>query len=246
MSHTSLEPLVTTIRERLAEVQEEIAAAAQRSGRAPQDIRLVAVTKTHPAVVLAAAQAVGIREIGENYLQEAESKFLELGWPETTNGPSPMVRHAIGHIQTNKVRTALRWFDVLETVDSLPLAQRVDRIAGEIGRTVTVLLQVNISRDSAKFGILPEDVAGVLSATANLAHIQVNGLMTIGRFDPDPEAARSDFAALRELRDRLREQAPSSIKLDELSMGMSHDFAVAIEEGATMVRVGSRLFGPRG
>lgn len=246
MDTLTLEALVMQLRERLAVVRDDIAAAAHRAGRTPDAIRLVAVTKTHPARWLRAAQLAGIAEIGENYLQEAEDKFRELDWPEAGTGVAPVLRHAIGHIQTNKVRTALRWFDVIETIDSLRLAERVDRIAAETNRIVPVLLQVNIGADPAKFGFCPENIAGILTELANLAHIQVSGLMTIGRFDPDPEAARADFIALRELRDRLRAVTPPCMALDELSMGMSHDFAVAIEEGATIVRIGSRLFGPRG
>lgn len=236
---------ITDLRERLHLVQDEIADAARRSGRSPEEVTLVAVTKTHPAEVVQAAVQAGITAIGENYLQEAEEKFTSLGWPETMDGAAPVTRHAIGHIQANKVRLALRWFEVIETVDSLALAQRIDRIADELDRVVPVLLQINIGADTAKFGFSPEKIEGIIPVLANLAHIRVNGLMTIGRFDPDPEAARADFAALRALRDRLRRIAPPHIALDDLSMGMSHDFAVAVEEGATIVRVGSRLFGSR-
>jgi pyridoxal phosphate enzyme (YggS family) len=231
---------------RLAGVQSDIADAARRSGREPDAIRLVAVTKTHPAPVLQAAVQLGIRDIGENYLQEAEDKFQALGWPEASAGAAPVVRHAIGHLQANKVRTALLWFEVIQTVDSLRLAERIDRLAAEMGRaSVPVLLQVNTSGEPQKSGFFSDEIEGIMPRLANLSHIQVNGLMTIGRFDPDPEAARPEFIALRTLRDRLRHVAPAAIRLDELSMGMSHDFIIAIEEGATIVRVGSRLFGPR-
>jgi len=239
-------PLVTALTQRLADVRGAIADAAQRSGRPADAVRLVAVTKTHPASVLLAAVQAGMTEIGENYIQEAADKFLELGWPETTAGAAPALRHAIGHLQANKVRTTLRWFDVIQTVDSLELAERIDRIARELGREpVPALIQVNTSGEMQKYGIFSEEVEGLLLRLANLTHIQVNGLMTIGRFDPEPEAARQEFIALRELRDTLRRNLPPSIRLDQLSMGMSHDFTVAIEEGATIVRVGSRLFGPR-
>lgn len=234
-----------TIREEVQAVRREMAAAAKRVGRDPDSVRLVAVTKTHPAAVLREAVDAGVTEIGENYLQEAAEKFAELGWPETTTGAAPVIRHAIGHIQANKVRLALRWFDVIQTVDSLALAERIDRIAGELGRVVSVLLEVNISEEPTKFGFFLRDLEGVLPRLANLTHIHVSGLMTIGRFEADPEAARPDFIALRALRDRLRAIAPAGIDMEELSMGMSHDFPVAIEEGATIVRVGSRIFGAR-
>ena len=236
--------LMETIKHRLTQVHAEIAVAAERSGRTPADVRLVAVTKTQPAAVVRAACQAGVAEIGENYLQEAEKKFEELQWPPAP-ATAPVLRHAIGHIQSNKVKLAVRWFDIIETVDSLPLAQRMNHVAEELGRVLPVLIQVNISTDKNKFGIIFSEVEGVLFATAKLPHIRVIGLMTIGRFETDPEAARADFSALRELRDELRCVMPPTICLDELSMGMSHDFPVAIEEGATIVRIGTRLFGAR-
>ncbi|MHB9022867.1 MAG: YggS family pyridoxal phosphate-dependent enzyme [Armatimonadota bacterium] len=245
MTAADHEKLVGQIRQRVLEVQEEIALAAARSGRDAGAITLVAVTKTHPPALLAAAVEAGVEHIGENYLQEAEDKFLTLGWPGAGDGQPPAVRHAIGHIQTNKIRLALQWFEIIETVDSLRLAEHLDSAAAALGCVVPVLLQVNISNEPTKFGFFSGEVEGVLPRMANLAHIRVEGLMTIGRFEPDPEAARGEFRALRELRDRLHAAAPPGVQLDELSMGMSHDFPVAIEEGATIVRVGSRLFGPR-
>jgi len=182
MEKDAFDLLVNDIRWRLVEIQQDIANAAHRAGRDPQSVRLVAVTKTFPADLLAAVREAGLREIGENYLQEAEDKFRELDWPEATDPHPPVIRHAIGHIQSNKVRTALRWFEVIETVDSLALAERIDRVAEEIGRVVPVLLQVNISNDTAKYGIFSAEVEGVFESLAKLAHIRVNGLMTIGRF----------------------------------------------------------------
>jgi len=245
MESSTFDTLVAEIRRRLDAVREEIAQAAERSGRPANAVRLIAVTKTHPAPVLQAAVAAGVTEIGENYLQEAGDKFTALGWPEAVTGGAPVTRHAIGHIQTNKIRLALDWFEMIQTVDSLRLAERIDRIAGEIGRSVPVLLQVNISEESTKSGFFYQEVEGILPRLAKLAHIQVEGLMTIGRLEPDPEAARGEFAAVRALSERLGQVSPPEIRFRELSMGMSHDFAVAVEEGATMVRVGSRLFGPR-
>jgi len=245
MTNPTLESLVQDISQRLSGIQDEMADAARRSGRSADVVRLVAVTKTHPSLVLQAAVLAGVTEIGENYIQEAEEKFTALGWPEATASSPPVIRHAIGHLQTNKIRKALRWFEMIHTVDSLRLAESINQIAGEMKRTVRILLQVNISEEPTKFGIFPEDIAGVLPGMANLPHIQVDGLMMIGRMEPDPESAREEFRALRNLRDRLQRVAPSGIHLHELSMGMSHDFAIAIEEGATLVRVGSRLFGSR-
>ena len=246
MMDFDLSQLTCELTDRLAGVQAAIDDAAQRSGRTARDVRLVAVTKTRPASVLQAAVLAGMTEIGENYVQEAEEKFRELGWPEATAGAAPAVRHAIGHLQANKVRAALRWFDVIQTVDSLPLAERIDRLAAELHRSpVRVLLQINTSREPQKSGFFSQDVEGTMLRLANLTHIQVTGLMTIGRFDPEPEAARQEFIALRELRGHLQRVAPPGLQFTELSMGMSHDFPVAIEEGATIVRIGSRLFGAR-
>ncbi len=223
----------------LASVREEIAVAAERSGRPAAAVRLIAVTKTQPASVLRAAVEAGITEIGENYLREASDKFSELAWPDAGDARSPAVRHVIGHIQTNKARLAVRWFEMIQTIDSLHLAESVNRLAGEMGRIVPVLLQINISKEPTKFGFFFDKVEGVFPSLANLTHIQVEGLMTIGRLEPDIEAARGEFIAMRELRERLARVAPPEIHLRELSMGMSHDFVLAIEEGATMVRVGS-------
>jgi pyridoxal phosphate enzyme (YggS family) len=244
MFFDAAQKLVDDITARLAEVRGEMAEAAVRSGRHPDAVRLVAVTKTHPPALLQAALAAGITEIGENYLQEADDKFTALGWPDAGAGTPPVNRHFIGHLQSNKARKAARWFETIETVDSLEMAERLNRIGAETGRVIAILLQINMD-DEKKSGFSQKNAEGILTAFANLAHIQVNGLMTIGRFEPNPEAARRDFIALRALRESLRAVAPPTVKLDELSMGMSHDFTVAIEEGATIVRVGSRLFGFR-
>jgi PLP dependent protein len=199
------------------------------------------VTKTQPAEVVAAAVAAGVTDIGENYLQEATEKWSALGWGKT----APVTRHLIGHLQRNKAALAVQWCDMVHTVDSLRLAERLNQIACANNRILPVLLEVNVSRESTKSGILCEQVEGMLPSLANLTAIRVKGLMTIGRFDPDPEAARVEFTVLRELRDRLAQDAPQEIDLVELSMGMSHDFEAAILEGATIVRVGTRLFGQR-
>jgi len=246
MADALLTQLIADLRPRVEAVRAEIARAAARSGRGAEAVRLVAVTKTHPPAVLAAAAAVGLADLGENYLQEAADKFTALGWPPATAGAAPVQRHFIGHLQSNKLRPALTWFDLIHSVDSVKLAERLDRLAAAIRPTpVPVLLQVNTSGESTKSGFFFDALEGVLLRLANLAHIHVCGLMTIGRFEPDPDAARREFIALRTLRDRLQRQAPDGMRLTELSMGMSHDFSVAIEEGATIVRVGSRLFGPR-
>jgi pyridoxal phosphate enzyme (YggS family) len=235
---------IAALRARVEAVRAEIAAAAARAGRRAEEITLVGVSKLQPAPVLAAAAEAGLSELGENYVQEAAEKFAALGWPPAPGG-APVVRRCIGALQANKVRKALTWFDTIDTLDSVALAQRVNRIAAELGRTVRVLLEINISNEPQKSGFLAQNLEGVLLQLANQSSIRIEGLMTIGRFEPDPEAARADFRALRALRDRLQAVAPPSVSLHALSMGMSHDFPVAIEEGATLVRVGTRLFGPR-
>ena len=232
------------LRQRLAEVTAEISSAAMRAGRDPRPVRLVAVTKTLPASLLQAALTAGMREFGENYLQEAVQNFSELHWQLAAEGTAPATRHVIVHLQSNKARQAVQWFDLIQTIDSESLARRVDRIAGELGRVAPVLLEVNISGDEKKTGFFSQELEGVFHSLTNLAHIQIQGLMTIGRYTPDPAAARGDFRQLRELRDRLAESSGAA-SLPELSMGMSHDFAIAVEEGATIVRVGTRIFGPR-
>ncbi len=230
--------------ERVAAVRAEVAVAAAHAGRRAEEITLVAVSKLQPASALAAAVQAGVTDLGENYVQEAAEKFAALGWGPAP-GRAPVTRHCIGPLQANKVRKALTWFEVVETLDSVALAERMERIAGELGRTVRALLEINISGEPQKSGFFAEEVEGNLARLAKCSSIRIEGLMTIGRFDPNPEAARADFRALRLLRDRLQAVAPPSILLHALSMGMSHDFPVAIEEGATIVRVGTRLFGPR-
>ena len=220
-------------------VTERIAAAAQRSGREAGDVTLVAVSKTVPADRLRLAVAAGLSTLGENRVQEAESKVGEvLGatW------------HLVGPLQSNKVRRAVAAFDVIESVDSAELAERIDRLARNLrGASHTarypILLQVNVDDDAAKAGIGQSDLPAVLERITALDALEVQGLMTIGRLVADAEAARPTFTGLRELSASLR--AGGAALGPALSMGMSDDFEVAIEEGATIVRVGRALFGAR-
>jgi PLP dependent protein len=218
-----------------------IAEACGRAGRDPAGVRLVAVSKTVPAARLGAAVAAGLTVLGENRVQEAESKaplLLGASW------------HLIGPLQSNKARRAVELFDVIESVDSIDLARRLDRLAGELGRApLAVYLQVNVDRDDAKAGFLPEDLAassdgpGALAELAGLPNLRVLGFMTIGRLVRSAEDSRPTFARLRELSARLRAGGPGLGA--DLSMGMSDDYPVAVEEGATVVRVGRALFGAR-
>jgi PLP dependent protein len=218
------------------EVLERIAAAARRSGREPASVTLVAVCKTVPAHRVRAAVAAGLAVLGENRVQEAAGKIPEVpgaSW------------HLIGPLQSNKARRAVELFDIVESVHDEDLARRLDRIVAEVrpGGRLPVLLEVNVASDPAKSGFALDRIEAVLPAILALPHLRVEGLMTIGRLAGDPEEARPTFVALRSLSESLRARWPRLGP--ELSMGMSDDYEVAVEEGATIVRVGRALFGDR-
>lgn len=221
--------------EQLANIRGRIAAACAAAGRAVDEVTLVAVSKTFPAATVMLAVDAGQRVFGESRLQEAEPKLTEL--------PPDLVWHFIGRVQSNKVRKILPLFPVVHGIDSARLAEHVDRIAGELGLTPRVFLQVNIGREASKGGFDPDEVLGALPGLQDLKHLRIEGLMCIPPAVEDPEDARPWFAAMRELRDSLRQR--SGMALPALSMGMSHDFEQAILEGATHVRVGSAIFGER-
>jgi pyridoxal phosphate enzyme (YggS family) len=226
---------VAALRDAHAHVLERIVDACARVGRDPRTVTLVAVSKTVPAERLRHAVVAGIRVFGENRVQEALAKMPEVpdaGW------------HLIGPLQSNKARRALEAFEVIQSVDSIGLATRLDRLAGELGmERVPVLLQVNVDLDAAKAGFRPDDLAGAVGELAGLGRLDMRGLMTIGREVARPEDARPTFVTLRELSGTLRDAWPGLGP--ELSMGMSDDFPIAVEEGATIVRVGRALFGER-
>ncbi|MCS6839512.1 MAG: YggS family pyridoxal phosphate-dependent enzyme [Roseiflexus sp.] len=242
-----------TLIERLTAVRERIAAAARRVGRDPATIRLVGVTKAHPAEVIRMALDAGLCDIGENRVQEAEAKMAALAAERHR-----LTWHLIGHLQTNKAKKAAMLFDIVHSVDSLRLAQILDRYAAEVRREaqgrLPVLLQVNVSGEATKSGFAlwgwneqPDvyerfcaDVEQILA----LPHLDVRGLMTIAPWTPDPEQVRPVFRAVRRLRDDLAQRFPAAV-WHELSMGMTDDFEIAIEEGATMVRIGRAIFGER-
>ncbi len=224
-----------------------IARAAARAGRDPAEITLIGVTKLVPAERVVLGVRAGLHDLGESYVQEASAKIPAVREALAAGAePPPALRwHAIGRLQRNKARDVARLFDVVHSVDRVELARDLDRRAGEAGRRLAVFLQVNLSGEPQKGGAAPDAVVGLAAACAELAHLEPVGLMGVPAEDPDPEAARPAFAALRELAGRLR-ASPGGAGLRQLSMGMSHDFEVAIEEGATHVRVGTALFGPRG
>ncbi len=212
-----------------------MAAACARAGRTADSVRLIAVSKTHGPDAVAALAACGQRVFGENKVQEARAKI--------PLAPSGLLWHLIGHLQSNKAFAAVELFDVIHSVDSIKLLQVLNRAGDELGRTVRVLLEVNVSGESSKFGLKPEEVPPALEAANALPRLDVLGLMTMAPLAPEAEKARPFFRRLRTLRDQW--SAATGTPLPELSMGMSHDFEVAIEEGATWIRVGTALFGTR-
>lgn len=223
------------LKHRLEALEARIASACARAGRARESVTLVAVSKTQPPEIVTAAAALGLRIFGENKVQEARAKIPEC--------PGHLSWHLVGHLQSNKARWAVELFDLIHSVDSEKLVRVLDREARDAGRTVRVLLEVNVSGESSKFGLRPEAVPAVLAAANASSNLVVAGMMTMAPYAPDPEKARPVFQALRELRDRMA--AESGTPFEELSMGMSGDFEVAIEEGATLIRIGTLLFGER-
>ena len=217
------------IRAGLLRVRERIAAAAERAGRRPDDVLLIAVSKTMDADRVREAIEAGVAALGENRVQEAKAKVATLG--------HPVPWHLIGHLQTNKVKDALATFDVIQSIDRLDVARECEKRAAGDGRALEVLLEVNVANEPQKSGFAPDEVAGALDTIAGLSHLKVRGLMAIPPAVERAEDSRPAFRALRTLAERH--------DLGELSMGMSGDFEVAIEEGATMVRVGTAIFGPR-
>jgi pyridoxal phosphate enzyme (YggS family) len=220
--------------ERLRAVRKIVAEAAERAGRPAGDITLLGVSKTFPADSIRALAMAGLKDFGESYLQEARAKIDELAGFE----PAPRW-HFIGHLQTNKAKYVAALFPVIHSLDRLELALELSRRAAALGRTIETFIEVNVSGEESKSGLEPADLPRFLEDLAGLTALKPIGLMTMPPYDPDPEVSRPFFAALRELRDRL---APG---LSGLSMGMSGDFHVAIEEGATVIRVGTALFGGR-
>lgn len=226
---------MTSIKDNLKKVEEKIAHAAQRAGRDIDDICIVAVAKTVSVERIEEAIASGIKIIGENRVQEAKQKFQRVG--------NKVEWHMVGHLQTNKVKEALRIFSLIHSLDSLRLAEELEKRAE---KPITCLIEVNTSKEKTKFGITPESLPAFFDSIQNLKNVNVVGLMTIGPgwATSAPEASRPCFRLLRDLRDRLVQEF--HIELPILSMGMTSDFEIAVEEGATMIRVGTALFGPRG
>lgn len=237
-----------TIARRVEEVRERIAAACARAGRSAAEVKLVAVTKTHPVEAIQAAWQAGVRDFGENRVQEAVGKFSLLDAMIPDGKTRGLRRHLIGHLQTNKAKAAVEWFDLIHSVDSEKLASALERFAAVAQRPLPILIQVNVSGEATKSGVAPEQIERLLNHILDQCpHLVLEGFMTMAPLVADPEAARPHFRRLREIRDRLRERyrGPGRAIGEELSMGMTNDFEVAIEEGATLVRIGTALFGVR-
>lgn len=240
MAETSIEVDAREIAERLDDIRERIARACQRAGRPANEVTLVGVTKTFPVEAVDAAFAAGLRDFGENKVQELVAKAelrpgLEAGGDRSW--------HMIGHLQRNKAKDVVAHADVFEALDSLRLAEELERRAAAAGRTLPCLVQVNVSQEATKFGIAPDELPALLDQLSGFAHLSVRGLMTLAAPADDPEDVRPQFRLLRTLFERHRSGPHGTLTM--LSMGMSGDFEVAIEEGATHVRIGSAIFGAR-
>lgn len=230
---------ITGLAKRLEMVRRRIAAAARRSHRSTDEITLLAVSKTHPAETLRQALALGVADLGENRVQEAEGKIDELG-----HGAARW--HLIGHLQANKARRAVKLFDVIHSVDSRALAERLDRHCAEEAREpLPVLLQVDLGEEATKTGVDIKELNGLAQTVRDCPNLKLTGLMTLPPFFSEAEEVRPYFKKLAQLRDSLQAQGFFGDQKGQLSMGMSHDFEIAIEEGATIVRIGTAVFGER-
>ena len=228
---------------RFASVKARIAAAAEECGRNPEEVTLIAISKTHPADVIKELIALGATDLGENRVQEAETKIPQVGRDAGETRPR---WHLVGHLQANKARRALNLFDVIHSLDSIDLAQRLDRLCAELGReSLPLLIQVDLGHEETKTGVDEKELPQLAETVQQLERLELIGLMTLPPFFEDPKQARPYFRRLRELRDELAHKGAFGERRGELSMGMTHDFAVAIEEGATMVRIGTAIFGER-
>lgn len=227
-----------SVRDNLLRVHERISTIASRSGRDPSEITLVAVSKTKPASLIREAVSAGVTVLGENRIQEAEQKISEL-----TDLPTHW--HLVGHLQTNKAKKAVRLFNLIHSVDSPRLAQALNRAAENNAERQPILLQINIAHEQQKFGTSPEEFEALLAAALDAPFLEVRGLMVMPPYSENPEDSRHYFQALREMAERYTDQLSATGQRLELSMGMTGDYEVAIEEGATMVRIGTAIFGER-
>ena len=219
-------------------VRQRIRRAAEAAGRAPESVRLVAVSKTVPAERVRGAVEAGLTLLGENYIQEARDKIAALA-------DLPVTWHFIGHLQRNKAKYAVRLFELIHSVDSLKLARELDKEAAKRGKVQDILIQVNTGKEASKSGVYVEEALALVREAGRLDHLAVRGLMTLPPYFNAPEKVRPFFRALRELRDRIKAETLPGVAMEELSMGMTGDFEAAIQEGATLVRIGTAIFGER-
>lgn len=226
------------MKQRLEQIKERIRQAAESCNRDADSVRLVTVSKTIAAEIVKEAIDAGVTILGENYVQEARDKFKALV-------QYPVSWHFIGHLQSNKAKYAVRLFDLIHSVDSLKLARELDKQAGKVDKIQQILVQVNISAEDTKSGISTDEAPRLIAEISQLKNLAVKGLMTMPPYFYQPEKVQPFFADLRELRDQIKEQSLPNVFLDELSMGMTGDFEVAIKEGATLVRIGTAIFGER-
>ena len=226
------------LEDNIARVQERIAAACRRAGRQPEDVKMVAVSKTVPPDHIRAAYDAGLRDFGENRVQEANAKRAALSDLTVT-------WHLVGHLQTNKAKLARELFHCVHSLDSLRLAQKLDEAAVCSGDRLPVLIEVNLGEEQTKSGVREQDVLALAEQVGRLSTLELSGLMVLPPFFEDPEQARPFFRRLREMARTIESASLPGVSMRELSMGMSHDFEVAVEEGATMVRVGTAIFGRR-
>lgn len=229
---------MTTIAENLKQIHEEIGSACEKAGRNPAEVKLIAVSKTKPASAILEAYQAGQVLFGENYVQE----FLQKYDDPILSGCNPEW-HFIGHLQSNKIKSIADKVAMVQTIDKFSTAEELSKRAGQLGRSIPILLEVNISGEESKHGIPPESLFREAEKIAGLAHLELHGLMTIA--SPDPDVVRGEYREMRRLLEKLRQESPRPELVTELSMGMSQDFDIAIEEGATMVRVGTAIFGYR-
>lgn len=225
---------MSSVKENYLKVMEQIVKAAQKAGRNPEEINLVAVSKTVESARIKEAIEAGVSILGENYVQEAQKKIDEIG--------RTVSWHFVGHLQSNKAKYAIRLFDMIHSLDSISLAEELNRRAEKEGRTMNAMIEVNLSGEATKFGAEEARVFDIAQRVLNLSHLSLVGLMTMPPYFDSPEMSRPYFIQLRELKERMDKEG---IPVKELSMGMSNDFEIAIEEGATFVRVGTAIFGER-
>ena len=228
---------MNTIRDHLNEVRENIQKACEKAGRSPQEVTLIAVSKTKPLFMLEEAYEAGARDFGENKVQEILEKHPKM--------PEDARFHMIGHLQRNKVKQVLPHAVLIHSVDSYCLAEQISQEAGKLGITAKILLEVNVAKEESKFGMMPEDVEEMAGQIAALPHLQIEGLMTIAPFVDDPEKNRPVFRKLYQLSVDIKKKNIDNVNMGVLSMGMTGDYQVAVEEGSTMIRVGTGIFGAR-